>query len=492
MKNFAFLFFLLLLQQTAFAQLEPVTHSTIIARGIADMNTVSDAANNSRLEYVERYKQIAINEMERVGVPASIKLAQGILESNAGQSDLAMTAKNHFGIKCGGDWKGKTYHKKDDDRDKNGDLIESCFRSYQNPDESFYDHSEFLRDPRKVNRYGFLFNLDKRDYKGWARGLQAAGYATSKTYATTLIEVIERYQLYQFDYGQAAPIVDVPDATEDDKKPPFGGIGKDKGPVLPPIRRIGRVNDVKVVLTEGNESLADIANLFGIKVSKVVDYNDRGYAPNEKIPVRQRVYIQSKRKTWRGKTPYHYVSENQSMFYIAQQYGMRLDCLLKKNNMEGGQEPAVGEQIYLKRNRPSDLPVKLRDRNAPSVPNSPTPSVLEPDDEVLFDMEQPDANRDTSRTTVPATPSTTGVPYPQDPQPTGVQPDPTPGNPGSIQPPTTPVQPPVNPGEQYHMVVKGDTLYALSKKYGTTPERIRLLNGLPDNTIKIGQRLRVK
>ena len=450
------------------------------------MNFTSEAANNSRNDYVNKFKQIAINEMDRVGVPASIKLAQGILESNAGQSDLARSANNHFGIKCGGSWKGKSYKKKDDDRDENGKLIESCFRVYKNPEESFYDHSEFLRDPRKSNRYGFLFNLDKRDYKGWARGLQASGYATSQTYANTLIRVVEQYQLYQFDYQEPSPIVITP---EDGEKTKPGEAGK---PSLPPIRRIGRINDVKVVLTEDGESLADIARLFNIKVSKVTDFNDRGYAPNEKLPERSRVFIQSKRRNWRGRAKYHYVTKGQTMFEISQLYGVCQERLLKKNRMQERQQPAVGEQIYLKGTRPSDLPVRLRDpRNPDNLPNHPQPN-YEPNDEVLFELgdnQNPKDTISTKPTPISGKPSTTGVPYPADPKPEDINPNPG----GNNLPPLTPEpQPPVQPEGQYHIVVKGDTLYGLSRKFGTTPERIRLLNGLPDNTIKIGQRLRVK
>ena len=152
-----------------------------------------------QLDYVQQYKNVALSEMQRAGIPASITLAQGILESASGRSELASNANNHFGIKCAGDWTGKTFYKKDDDRGADGQLIESCFRKYNDPQESFFDHSEFLRDPRKSNRYGFLFNLDKRDYKSWARGLQSSGYATSQIYADQLIDLIERLRLFEYD-----------------------------------------------------------------------------------------------------------------------------------------------------------------------------------------------------------------------------------------------------------------------------------------------------
>ncbi len=147
------------------------------------------------LDYVDQYSTIAVQEMERTGIPASITLAQGIIESRYGMSGLAKNSNNHFGIKCKGNWTGGKYYHKDDDY-VNGKLVKSCFRTYDNPADSYYDHSEFLL----VNkRYHFLFNLAKTDYKGWAKGLKKAGYATAKNYASLLINTIEKYELYQYD-----------------------------------------------------------------------------------------------------------------------------------------------------------------------------------------------------------------------------------------------------------------------------------------------------
>ncbi len=139
-------------------------------------------------DYIAHYKDIAIAEMNKYGIPASIKLAQALLESGNGNSYLAREANNHFGIKCGGVWKGKSVTRPDDN-------INDCFRVYENPEQSFRDHSEFLLRPR----YSALFKLDKNDYKGWAKGLKAAGYATNPRYPDLLIEMIERYQLDQYD-----------------------------------------------------------------------------------------------------------------------------------------------------------------------------------------------------------------------------------------------------------------------------------------------------
>lgn len=148
--------------------------------------------------YLNKHKDIAVIEMYRTGVPASIKLAQGMHESSFGRSRLATKAKNHFGIKCKTYWKGSTYYHKDDDF-KNGRLIESCFRSYNSELESYVDHSNFLS---QTKHYRHLFKIDRTDYKAWAKGLKASGYATDKRYADKLIHIIEKYNLDVFDYSK--------------------------------------------------------------------------------------------------------------------------------------------------------------------------------------------------------------------------------------------------------------------------------------------------
>lgn len=153
-----------------------------------DQGRTPVTTSTSGLTYIEQYKDIAIAEMNQYGIPASIKLAQALLESGNGNSYLAREANNHFGIKCGGVWQGKSVTRPDDH-------VRDCFRVYNNPEHSFRDHSQFLL--RK--RYEKLFTLDKNDYKGWAKGLKEAGYATNPRYPELLINLIERYQLYQYD-----------------------------------------------------------------------------------------------------------------------------------------------------------------------------------------------------------------------------------------------------------------------------------------------------
>jgi flagellum-specific peptidoglycan hydrolase FlgJ len=153
----------------------------------------------ANVSYIETYKDIAIAEMYRTGIPASITLAQGLHESQAGKSELAKNANNHFGMKCKSYWRGNTYFYKDDDYDKDNKLTESCFRSYDTSLESFIDRSNFLVDN---NRYSVLFSYSKSDFESWANGLQNCGYATDKSYATKLIKLINEFKLYEYDKAE--------------------------------------------------------------------------------------------------------------------------------------------------------------------------------------------------------------------------------------------------------------------------------------------------
>lgn len=432
---------------------------------------------NVQLDYAQLYKDAAISEMQRTGIPASIKLAQGILESASGRSELATNGNNHFGIKCGSGWSGRSYHKKDDDRDAGGNLTESCFRKYSRVDESFFDHSEFIRDPRKSNRYGFLFNLDQRDYRSWARGLQSAGYATSPTYANQLIDLIERLRLYEYDQPGAVQIQ------------PGTVIPAD----VPPQERIGRVNDVKVVNSREGESIADIARIYRLDGSKVADYNDRAYAPGQRIPTGTRIFIQEKRSNWRGQATHHFVRDRQTMLDISQQYGIKIDKLLALNGLRQGQEPAANEKIRLRGKLQSSERIRLRGANDPSDPtpsDASSPTSMAPDENVVFDMRS-DTSKNTKPvtppTTIPGKPATTGVPYPTDPVPSTTTAPPV----ISIGTGTAPQQQPSIPAG-YHQVIKGDTLFSLSRKYNVTVARIRELNNLQNDNIQIGQVLRVK
>lgn len=209
----------------------------------------------SAQDYISRYKTIAIQEMISYGIPASITLAQGLLESANGNSTLAREANNHFGIKCTSDWKGESFLKDDD-------AINDCFRVYKSPEDSFRDHSEFLL--RK--RYASLFELDKDDYAGWARGLKKAGYATNPRYAELLIDLIERYGLYEYDRGEKIPekinreeriLTEI--AYNTPKEP-------EKAEAKPPVEM--RIHEVKQ-----GDTVFSISKLYGLSTTELKSIN---------------------------------------------------------------------------------------------------------------------------------------------------------------------------------------------------------------------------
>lgn len=460
---------------------------------------VEYSTSDRNLDYVTKFNRAAVLEMERIGVPSSITLAQGILESAAGTSDLAQQANNHFGIKCGGNWDGKSYYKQDDDRDAQGNIKESCFRKYGSVEESFLDHGQFLRDPKKSTRYGYLFNLDRTDYKSWARGLQSAGYATAPDYATKLIDLIERYKLYQYDVPGSTPPQTFPGTPGSGEN---GGV-KPEGPNAPDAPstssgRIGRVNDIKVIASREGETLADVARAYRLNIDKVIDYNDRGYSPGVKLKPNTRVFIQCKKTQWSGRATDHIVRENQTMFDISQLYGIRLESLLARNGLARGQEPETNEKIRLRRSSAALQPIKLRDASKdtgqPTAPgsttNKPNDGGMINDGDLDFEI-SPDGTKPTTKPstsddgpTFPGTkpPATTGEPYPGNPRPT----DPVPTKPTTDNSADKPV------GAGYHRVVKGDTLYKLSRDYNTTVDRLKQLNKLTNPDIQIGQVLRVQ
>ena len=216
---------------------------------------IASHKNSSSLEYIERFKAIAIQEMNTYGIPASITLAQGLFESGAGNSDLAVAANNHFGIKCGTTWTGQSYY-------KNDDAVNDCFRVYNNPEDSYRDHSEFL----KKKNYARLFELEKNDYNGWAYGLKAAGYATNPKYPQLLINLIVKYNLDQYDRpeGEIAKIKREDRVLEEinDK------IGK---PVTDSIAKISP--DEKIYTVKPGDTLFNISKRFGITVDELKALN---------------------------------------------------------------------------------------------------------------------------------------------------------------------------------------------------------------------------
>ena len=285
--------------------------------------------NQAYQDYIDQYKDIAIREMLSYHIPASITLAQGLLESGAGRSELARKGNNHFGIKCHG-WTGrKTYH----DDDESGE----CFRAYTHVLESYEDHSKFLKEGK---RYQHLFNLGQTDYKGWAYGLKRAGYATSPTYAQKLIGIIELYRLYEFDY--ATSYNKFITQHSDPKKPRKATTTKTNEGLLHPIH----INNKNYYLVaRQGDSFRSIGKEVGISWRKLARYNERD--KHDVLSEGDIIYLKKKRKKADKmyKRRPHTVQPGESMYSIAQKYGMRVKYLYKKNDLMPDYQIKVGDQL---------------------------------------------------------------------------------------------------------------------------------------------------
>lgn len=276
--------------------------------------------------YIDTYKDWAIEQMQQYRIPASITLAQGLLESNAGRSRLATKANNHFGIKVGGSWTGP-YVVQSDDRPNDR------FRKYKSARESYIDHSKFLQQ----RRYQSLYNLRPTDYKGWARGLKAAGYATNPNYADALIRVIEMYSLHQFDTGKYRSQTKSTAATTQTESDFFQ-------------RHIVYKNNKNYfIVVEVGDDMATISQKTCVSLRKLYSYNDlpRDYSPT----AGDIIYLKKKRKCASRefrKNPIHIVEVNQSLFDIAQLYGIRLESLCKLNGWDEPHAVQVGEILRIR------------------------------------------------------------------------------------------------------------------------------------------------
>lgn len=284
--------------------------------------------------YIEKYKHIAISEMERTGIPASITLAQGLLESNWGRSELATKSNNHFGIKCIGEWNGGKHFRYDDEYNSFGIKKKSCFREYESAEESFFDHSSFLTDPKKEKRYGFLFNYDRADYESWAKGLSKAGYATDPKYAKKLIQIIEKHELSQYDQLEnIIPEEEILVSTVVDKDQQY---------------RISYLNNCRVVKTKGGESMKDLAKEIGVSYRKILKYNYNIRSKNELLPANQIVYLEQKKNYYIGKEGFHKIERGEKISDVSNIYGLHEEYLLAINDIDIDGELEEGSLIKLK------------------------------------------------------------------------------------------------------------------------------------------------
>lgn len=324
------------------------------------------------VNYVNAYKGLAIAEEQRTGVPAAITLAQGLHESEAGTSELVRGSNNHFGIKCKADWKGAVFYHDDDSR-------QECFRSYPTAADSYRDHSDFLR---QGSRYAFLFQLDPTDYEGWAYGLKKAGYATNIRYSQILIKLIREYHLQQYTLiavGKMAASDEVVLSVPGGSGVAGGGVagggvvgggaaggavggGVVAGGVVDSVKRDAamagmevsypegefKINRTRVVYVQAGVSLLTIANKYEVPLGRLLEFNDM--KEGDVLSKGQLIFLQRKRRS--GSIEYHVVREGEGMYDIAQAEGVRLEDLLKMNQLSVGEVPAVGERIYLQRSAP--------------------------------------------------------------------------------------------------------------------------------------------
>ncbi len=321
---------------------------------LAVFTQASAQTRQTKEEYIDRYKHIAIEHMERYGIPASITMAQGILESDSGNSNLARRSNNHFGIKCKKDWKGeKVYH--------NDDAPNECFRKYDSVEESYLDHAEFLD---KSPRYDSLFAYSARDYKSWARGLKAAGYATAKDYAQRLVKLIEENKLYLLDQEDGATLYAARNSAESHINHNFAS----QSSVQTPSTHQGRIdpnryrvteriykgysvytnNRVSMLIARKDDKFTDIARAFAIPERLLRKYNEIPLHSTADPIFGEMIYIERKQSKWHGEQSLHTVSKGETLTSVAQLYGIRQRSLAKLNKLKIDATLNEGEQLKLK------------------------------------------------------------------------------------------------------------------------------------------------
>lgn len=293
-------------------------------------------------KYIETFKDVAIAEEVRTGVPAAITLAQGIHETGAGTSDLVLKSNNHFGIKCKTEWTGeKVYH----DDDARGE----CFRKYNDPMESYKDHSDFLK-----NRpyYTSLFQLDPTDYKAWAFGLKKAGYATNPKYPQILIKLIEDYNLQDYTLIALNRKPNNPDIVFTSKQE--GGSARTEAIPSVMVRTdypsgVFKINETHVIFVTSGTSFLMVANENRVSLSRLFDFNDM--KPTDVAEKDCLIYLQRKRKV--GASEYHFVKAGETIHDIAQIEGIRMEKLLEYNFLRPGMTPMEGERLFLQTRAPA-------------------------------------------------------------------------------------------------------------------------------------------
>ncbi|WP_298732075.1 glucosaminidase domain-containing protein [uncultured Chitinophaga sp.] len=450
-------------------------------------------------QYIARYKDIAIDEMRRSGIPASIKLAQGILETQSGNGWLVLNSNNHFGIKCKNNWVGETVKYDDDAR-------QECFRKYSSAADSYRDHSAFLKNNP---RYAFLFQFALEDYKSWAYGLKQAGYATSKTYPQQLIKIIEDYKLDQYTQeglglAKSTPAENSNSRTAVQERPAASKPGaaaqtpaKQAAAKQYP-RGLFEINGRKVLYLPAGTSLIQVASEQHIRLSRLLKYND--LSSDAPLTTNMLIFLQKKAK--KGKDDYHVVAAGETMHAVAQAEGIQMKWLRRRNKLREGEEPAAGEKLALDgyaSNTPrlakgskakedeeaenyslskegqgiKDVP----EEGVGAAPAPPPPAPASSNSGIPAGMIEDLKKLGEGNKTAGSTAQGPSVPAPS--------PAPAPVKPAAQQPA------PVRGILQYHDVQPKETAYGIAKRYNITIEQLLQWNNLPGTDIKIGQRLLV-
>lgn len=389
-------------------------------------------------QYIEKYSALAVEEMYRSHIPASITLAQGILESGNGNSRLATQANNHFGIKCKSTWTGATMYEDDD-------APQECFRKYDAAIDSYRDHSDFLMSNK---RYAFLFDLDSKDYKGWAYGLKKAGYATNPQYPELLITFIERHGLHKYD--------EVKRSEEEEKEN-----AEEKAEIVKTYGKEIIINGVPAIIAKANESFAQIALNYDIKVYQLYKYND--LQKDDECHQGDTIFLKNKKNKAEIETCTFGAGDNTHK--ISQRYAIKLEKILSRNNLVLNQQPALGQTIYLNSKRTGNLVLadtSIQRDSVVIITTEPLPNIIKIDTIVMNETvyEDPKKNIETM--------------YPV--------------NENTLSYFDT-LEEKKSELSFFHTVQAGETLYSIAKKYNVKVDALQFLNAMSNNNIEINQKL---
>jgi LysM repeat protein len=389
-------------------------------------------------QYIEKYSALAVEEMYRSHIPASITLAQGILESGNGNSRLATQANNHFGIKCKASWTGATMYEDDD-------APQECFRKYDAAVDSYRDHSDFLMNNK---RYAFLFDLDSKDYKGWAMGLKKAGYATNPQYPELLITFIEKHGLHKYD--------EVKRSEEEEKEN-----AEEKAEIVKTYGKEIIINGVPAIIAKANESYAQIALNYDIKVYQLYKYND--LQKDDECHQGDTVFLKHKKNKAEIETCIFGMGDNTHK--ISQRYAIKLEKILTRNNLVLNQQPAVGQIIYLNNKRSGNIIIadtSIQRDSVQIIITEPAPQVVKIDTIVMNETVYDDPKKNIE-TMYPVNENTLSY--------------------------FDTLEEKKSELSFFHTVQAGETLYSIAKKYNIKVDALQFLNAMNNNNIEIGQKL---